>query len=959
MGVDRGMGRIESRRLKMVGVFLAIFLFCPHFFLRLAEGKSAALWPQDASDLSPDPQVAYGVLPNGFRYVLMKNREPNHRVSMHLDVQVGSLNESDAQQGVAHFLEHMQFNGSKHFKPDELVKYFQTIGMQFGPDANARTGFSATVYDVLLPLGDKRHLADGMRVMRDYADGALLRQRQIDFERGVILSEKRSRDSAGYRTFESSFKFEFPGSLVSRRLPIGKESVIRTVDSRKMRAFYRDWYRPEKMILVLVGDFDPGQAATLIGQYFSSLRDRAAALPAPGIGPIHHRGDKAFYHYEPDAGSTSVSIEVVRKIAKIPDSAAHRKETLLRDMADQMLQHRLSEMARKPGAPFTSARIHSGRFLQEIEFAEISANCLPGNWRTCLESLEQNLRGALAHGFSPQELERVKKERLARLANAVKQAPTRESQRLASQIIGCLNGNQVFLSPAQERQLLAPFIDSVTLADVKGALQRSWAAPHRLFLVTGNTTIGGGSAEAEKKILAAVSDSRKMKAVLPLGLRAVHFPYLETPAGSGKIDHREDLTDLGIVQIDFANGVRLNLKRTDFQTGKFHAVLSFGYGRSCEPADRPGLSVLTEALMEESALGGLTREELDRALAGKDTRLTFHVREDHFAFEGQGPSQEFPLMFQLLYAHLTDPAFRAEAYRLVMSRMEQRYQRLAHDTDGAMRLEGQRFLAHGDSRFGLPPWKAFKNLGVSDVRAWMGPLLRRCRFEVSLVGDFPEREAVALASTYFGTLKKRSAPALPDRPDHLGFPTGASLTIPVATRIPKGLIVVAYPTADFWDIHRTRRLTVLGDIFSERLRETVREKLGASYSPFAYNRPSRAYRGYGLLQAFVYIDPKQSDTVMNEVLRIGEALAHGPISQDELRRSVKPIVTNIKDLRRTNAYWLNSVLVGCRRHPEQIQWSRSILSDYRSISLQEVAALARTYLVSGKAARIVVKPTAR
>jgi zinc protease len=955
-----GKAWIGSRRMRALLALLPFFLFfCPHFVSPAAGAVSPVLWPQDSSDLSSDSSVIYGALSNGFRYVLMENHEPKHRVSMHLDVQVGSLNESDAEQGIAHFMEHMQFNGSVHFKPDELVKYFQKIGMQFGPDANAHTGFDETVYDVLLPLGDAQHLADGMLVMRDYADGALLLQKQIDLERGVILSEKRSRDSADYRTFESSFKFEFPQSLVSKRLPIGKESVIKTVDSPAMMSFYKRWYRPEKMILVMVGDFDPQEAKTMIGRYFSGLKDREPAPVEPRLGPIRHRGDEAFYHHEPDAGSTSVSIEVVRKVPRTPDSAAYEKETLLRDMADRILQHRLGELARKPGSPFTSARVRSGRFLKEIEFAEISANCLPGNWQACLSSLERSLRSALAYGFTPSELERVRKENIAQLDNAVKQAPTRQSGRLARKIIACLNSDQVFLSPLQEKDLLAPFIESLTPVAVNGALQRIWGAKHRLFLVTGNATVAGGEAMAEKKILSVVTESRKTPAAKPGGFRKVHFPYLPKPIGPGRIVHREDLTDVGVVQIDFENGVRLNLKKTDFESGKIHAVLSFGDGRACEPADKPGLSVLTEGVMHESALGGLTRDELGRALAGKETQLDFNVAEDHFAFEGQGPSKELPLMFQLLYAHLTDPGFRADAFSLVMRRFEQMYQRLEHDSDGAMRLSGQRFLAGGDTRFGLPPWKAFKTLSLADVQSWISPLLAHCRFEVSLVGDFSVKEAIDLASTYFGALQKQPAPGELGRTNRLKFPEGGSLTIPVDTRIPKGLVVVAYPTTDFWDIHRTRRLAVLGDIFSDRLRETVREKLGVSYSPFAYNRPSRAYKGYGLLQAFVYIDPKLADSVAADLLQIGDSLAKGGITQDELTRSVEPIVTSIKDMRRTNAYWMNSVLVGSRRHPQQIQWSRTILSDYRSITVQEVAALAKTYLVSAKAARIEVKPEGR
>jgi len=188
--------------------------------------KSVVLpeWPHETSDLLPDSSVIFGRLPNGFRYVLMENQTPRDRVSIHLNIHTGSLHESDSQQGLAHFLEHMLFNGSTNFKPGELVKYFQSIGMKFGSDANAFTGFGYTVYMILLPEGNKKSLEQGLIVIRDYAEGALLLQSEIDRERGIMLSEKRTRDSAAYRTFTSTMKFEFPEARVSKRFPIGCRS---------------------------------------------------------------------------------------------------------------------------------------------------------------------------------------------------------------------------------------------------------------------------------------------------------------------------------------------------------------------------------------------------------------------------------------------------------------------------------------------------------------------------------------------------------------------------------------------------------------------------------------------------------------------------------------------------------------------------------------------------------------
>ena len=423
-------------------------------------------WPQEQSDLAPDPNLVFGKLSNGFRYVLMKNSTPLDRVSMHLMVQAGSLNETDDQRGFAHFLEHLLFCGTTHFKPGELIRYFQSIGMDFGADANARTGFTDTVYDVLLPNGSRQSLEDSLKVMRDFADGALLLPEEIERERKVILAEKLTRDSSSYRTFEASLKFSLPDSLISRRLPIGDESVLRKADHAALKRFYDTWYRPETMILVAVGDLDPAVCATLIAEAFDSLSPREKATAPPDIGKIDHQGVRAFYHYEPESGTADVSIGTLYRGKDQPDSMQYQKEEALKDLADAIMQNRLDALIRKPGTPFTSAGVHTGRFLKEVYISELSAGSDPENWQKSLSAMEQQLRSALEYGFSDSEVVRAKADYLSGLEDQEKKASTRNSQAIARQIIQALDQNQVMQSPAQRKALLAPFVQSLTAKDL-------------------------------------------------------------------------------------------------------------------------------------------------------------------------------------------------------------------------------------------------------------------------------------------------------------------------------------------------------------------------------------------------------------------------------------------------------------------------------------------------------------
>lgn len=913
-------------------------------------------WPHHGTDLAPDEHTHFGRLPNGLRYILKENRTPRDRVSMHLYVHVGSLAEKEGEEGLAHFLEHMLFNGSTHFSPGELVKYFQRIGMQFGPDANARTGFSHTVYDIHLPTGDAESISEGLLVLNDFAQGALLLPDQVEKEIGVVLAEKRSRDSARYRAMKAAFAFEMPGTLLPRRFPIGTVEAIQSFDTQSVRQFYDAWYRPERMVLVMVGAFDVQATKALIDEAFADMQPRAEPRPLPDFGRFTHMGLNTFHHFEPEIGAVSVSIETVVQRPTPKDSKAYQHSQLLEELADRMMQRRLDAKRQQPDSVLTTARIASGDYLQQIRFTEISADSRPEHWENALAILEQSLRKALTHGFSSSELERVKRAYHADLQRAVDEERTLESMDLAQRLISGLNRWRVYQSARQRMDLLAPMLEEITVEQVNQAFADNWSAPHRLVLVTGNADPAAMAPRPEAYIQSVYEES-KATVVQPFVDRAeAQFPYLASPADSGRIQQRQYYEDLGIEQIEFANGVRLILKPTDFRENEVLAALSFGRGRSSEPVDQPGLAEMTAAVINDSGFGALDRIALENALAGRLAQIALEVREDMFVVQGEAVRSELPLLFQLYYTLINDPGYRDEARQAALRRLEQQYRSFAHSAEGLMRLRGQAFLAGGDSRFGWPEWRQIEKISLEQVRQWFGQVLAQAPLEMVVVGDFQVEAVVELAARYLGTLPPRVDPSDAPERDRPVFPAGQRLHLTVDTAIERGLVVVAYPTADFWDIQRTRRLNLLGDLVSDRLRVRIRETMGAAYSPFAFHRAHRAYPGYGMLQAFLLVDPAQTEVIADEVTSVVDTLRREGVRPDELRRALDPTLTRIKDMRRSNTYWLNSVLIGAGRQPQQLDWARHMESDYAAISAEQINALADQYLDNQKAARIIIVP---
>src|SRR5690349_17586387 len=304
----------------------------------LAAATAAIPFPHESSDLKMDPTATFGTLPNGMRYVVRANKEPKERASLRLLVEAGAVHEADDQQGLAHFLEHMAFNGSKHFPPSSLIEFFQRMGMNFGGDTNASTWFTRTLYLLELPDTKPATLTEGLKVFRDYTDGLLLKPEEIEKERGIILSEKRTRDSVGYRTSIAKQKFMLRGTMFAKRDVIGTDDVLKQAGRDRFVDFYDAWYRPEAMSVVIVGDIDVPAVVKQLTEAFSSVQPRGPARPQPDLGKIHaFEGTNAFYHHEAEAPDTNVSIVTITPYQKEPDTAANRLKYLPRSIANQMI----------------------------------------------------------------------------------------------------------------------------------------------------------------------------------------------------------------------------------------------------------------------------------------------------------------------------------------------------------------------------------------------------------------------------------------------------------------------------------------------------------------------------------------------------------------------------------------------------------------------------------------------
>ena len=913
--------------------------------------------PQENSDIPADPAVTWGLLDNGLRYAILPNSEPPKRVSLRLHVDAGSLMEKDDQQGLAHFLEHMAFNGTTHFPAGEMVEYFQRLGMAFGSHTNAHTGFNETVYKLEMPNTDPKLLEEGFQLLRDYADGMKLAQPEIDKERGVILSEKRSRDSVDWRTFVDQIEFVLPDNKVSRRLPIGIEEVIKNAPRERFVDFYHSWYTPDRMAVIVVGDVEVGAMEAMIQERFSSLAPLAEKKPQPDLSALAKRGLAAHFHPEPEAGKVSVSIDTLKPRVNPPDNSARRAHDLRLQLATHILSRRLDKIAKADDSILIEGSADFSDFfsLNFAEYGSVEASCKPENWEAALRVIERELRQALKYGFTASELKEAKATMQNKYEKAAKSMATRQSKDLANEISRRLGSRRIFTSPADDLPRVTAELEKTTAEEIRDLLRELWDGSQEiLVMVTGNVEI---EEPAKEKILAVYQESRETPVEPPALNAEKAFAYTRLPA-AGEIVERNEIQDLEITQLRLSNNVRVNLKVTDFEDETVYIRARFGGGRLTEPAGKPGLSFFSGRVFTDGGLVEHDIDELKRLFAGKSVKTDFDVDDDAFTLTGQTTPDDLRDQLLLMRAYLTAPAFRNEAANPLKNGLDEIYQELESTPEGISQNEVKRFIHGGDPRFGFPEKEKMASLTMEDVRSWLSDPLASDYLEISVVGDFDKEKTIAELAAVFGSLPARAEQKPPYTEERkVAFPTDVtSKEFTFETTIPKGISTVYWPTEDIFDIKRSRRIGLLGAIMDDRLRLKLREELGDAYSPFAHNIPSDTFTDYGYLFAMVIVDPPQAGKVGEVIKEIGAALATGEISQDELERAKKPQVTEIEEYRRTNRYWLTSVLGPSQEYPERLEWARSFLDDYKAMTLEEVQKLAKEYLGGFEGLEVKIVP---
>ena len=916
---------------------------------------AATPWPQAISDLPADPAVRFGSLPNGMRYAIMRNATPPQQAALRLNIDAGSLSERDDQKGLAHFLEHMAFNGSTNIPEGEMTKNLERLGLSFGGDTNAFTSFDQTAYTLNLPNTTDAVVDASLFALREVAGELLFDPEAVDRERGVIVGEDRTRDTPSYRALKALLPFLAPDQRLSDRLPIGDLDIIRSAPRDRFVDFYKAYYRPERATLIAVGDFDVDAMEAKIKKSFGDWTNPAPNGADPDLGQIKPREAETRIFVEPGTQSNAQIYWTVPHDTA-PDTSATRRKDLVRSLALAVLNRRFAEISRSANPPFLGASAGYQALYNALDAASLDVTYNPGGWKRAIETAEQEQRRLVQYGVGQAELDREITEYRTALTAAVAGAATRQTPRLATGLLSAVNDDEVFTAPAEDLKQFEAAVANITVAEVNAAAAATFAGNGPLAFVTSPVPIEGG----EAAITAALEASRQVAVAAPVVAAAVEWPYASFGA-PGVASAPREIADLGATAVTFPNGVKLTIKPTAFTDNQILVAVRAGNGTLDLPADRPTPIWAAGSEVVEGGLGKLTKTELDRATAANVLGVSFGPTANAFRFSGGTRPEDFALQMQLLAAYFTDPGWRPEPFDQIKGAIGTQLDQITATPGGAFARYGSPQLASGDKRFGLPTPADIEAARLEDLKSLITTSLGRGPIEVIIVGDVKIEDAIAQTAATFGALPTRTAAATPtEAQSRVVFPapTAKPVEIQHTGAAAQALGYVAWPTRDsIGDRKPARIVSLLARVLQLRVTDELREKQGVAYSPGASATSSTTFPGYGYAFVQAEVPPQALPGFFESVDTVAAALRDAPVTEDELGRARLSAVEALRRSQATNGYWLGA-LEDVQDDPDQITAVRTAISDLEAVTPADIQKAAQTYLVPDRAwrAQVTAKP---
>lgn len=790
------------------------------------------VWPDQRADttaLPLDKNIRYGKLANGLTYYIRKNTEPKERVFMYLVNKVGSVLENEEQRGLAHFLEHMAFNGTTHFPNNSLVDYLQKNGISFGADINAYTSFNETVYHLQLPSKDPELFKNGIQILQDWAQGISLEHSEIDKERGVIMEEKRAGKSLGERIQEMTLPVSLNHSLYAQRVPIGTEQVIQHFPYHEIEHFYKNWYRPNLQAVIIVGDIDADTVEEQLKKQFSVLRNPANATPRP-MYKIPLNGKNQFIIVtDPEITSTSIEITIKHPERKLRNSIEY-KQTITRALFNDMMARRYTPIFRTANPPFLGGGVSLSGFMGGLDAFQVQFTAKPGRLKEGFDAVWREVIRAKQLGFTAIELQRAKDSYRSQMENLFEEKDKIQSSQYVQEY------SQHFLNDVAspgidyEMKLINEILPTITPADIQQILKEYLSDINRDIIIM--------APEAEKGTLPTETDVVGWINILnqekqtALTEEVNNLPLLKNVAQAGKIIKEEKDRKLGTTTLTLDNNIQVLLKPTTYQNNQI-SFQGFSYGGTSLYDDKDFQSATNAVgLVSASGLGNYSADQLEKSLAGRTASASPFISETAQGISGYSNNNDLELALQLMYGYFTEPRLDTAVAAGILTNVKDALKDRNKNGDAVFQDSVKAILSGNNiRRVGLTADKIDQIDPKRALAIYKERFTDASGYKFTFVGSFSIEKIKPLISKYIGGLPSIGDKIPAYRNLHINIPSGKIDKKFALNSEDKAMVYLVLSGEYDYNEKNNIAMQAFREVLEIRLLERLREEEGGVYTP--------------------------------------------------------------------------------------------------------------------------------
>lgn len=921
-------------------------------------------WIYRGGDIPVDQQWLFGQLPNGLRYAVRNNGVPPDQVSIRVRIDAGSIHETDAERGFAHLIEHLVFRESSVMGNGEAIAHFQRLGAGFGSDTNAQTSPTQTVYQLDLPNATSGNaMEDSMRLLAGMIREPKLSKANLATEVPIVLAERRERNGPERRISETTREVMFAGQRLATRSPIGTVETLQGATAQAVQAFHKRWYRPDKAVVVVVGDADPRLLAEMVERNFGDWKVPGAPAAEPDFGdpkapvgadPANPVGDVRVI-VEPGQ-ARALTYAIMRPWRQVTDNIEYNRGILLDAVAQGIINRRLETRARAGGS-YLYAGVETDKTSRSADATYVMLAPIDNQWQPALADVRGVIADALARAPSQEEIDRELAEYDVIFANMVEQSRIQAGSKLADDVVNAVDIREAVASPETVldvfRSMRARYTPEALHERTRAMFQGVVIRSILLTPEAGEATPDQLRAALLAPVTAA-TDSRSNAAAIAFA----DLPPIGTPAPPVK---REPLGVFGMERLTFANGVRAILNPTTNEPGRTTVRVRFGGGRQSFTADDAVYAQLGQMALVSSGFGEVGQEQLDQLATGRKFSFGFTIEDGAFRFDGQTRAEDVADQLYLFAAKLATPRWEPAPFLRAKAGALLSYDSAEGNPGGVLGRDLEWLLAGKDPRYATPTPDQLRAATPSGFRDVWSRLLQQGPVEVDVFGDFNADAVIDALSRTFGALPARQA--VPQPVDGPALPAGGpEPTILTHKGDPdQGAAVIAWPTGGGTaNLPESRKLDMLAQLFSNRLLDAMRERIGASYAPYVGSNWPLDLPSGGEIVALAQLPPAQVPVFFDEAEKIARDLATRPVAADELSRVTEPMLQLLNRAMTGHTFWLNLVQGGAFDQ-NRITQLPTLMQDYTRITPQEMQALAAKYFAKPgwRAAVMPQAPAAR